>query len=92
LSSGFAQQARPQHRQCFEPQHLLAAGAVFVATSFGMPKTLCQTVTKLTKTAKNTVATLLSRADLEFVNVLFISLSRFRFAPAAGMAVQNSIS
>ncbi len=67
LSAGIAQQARPQHWQCFEPQHLRATGAANVATPAETAKTLCQTVTTLTKTARSAVAALLSRADITVV-------------------------
>lgn len=67
LSVGFTQHACPQHWQCFEPQHLRTTGAVDVATPAETAKTLCQTVTTLTKTARSAVAALLSRADINVV-------------------------
>jgi hypothetical protein len=77
LSGGIAQQARPQHWQCFEPQHLRATGAADVATAAEKAKTVCQTVTTLTKTARSAVAALLSRADVNVV--MFCS---FRYSTA----------
>jgi hypothetical protein len=67
LSAGIAQQARPQHWQCFEPQHLRTTGAADVAAPVETAKTLCQTVTTLTKMARSAVAALLSRADITVV-------------------------
>jgi len=67
LSTGFAQQACPQHWQCLEPQHLRTTGEVDVTTLVEKAKTLCQTVTTLTKTARSTVAALLSRSDIGMV-------------------------
>ena len=67
LSAGIAQQAPPQHLHSFEPQHLRARGAADVATPAEVAKTLCQTVTTLTKTARSAAAALLSRADINIV-------------------------
>jgi hypothetical protein len=67
LSEGIAQQDCPQQWQCFEPQQLCAAGAPTVAISVETAKTLCQTVTKLTTTARSTVAPLPSRSEIEIV-------------------------
>jgi hypothetical protein len=67
LSSGIAQQARPQHWPCFEPQHWRTTGTVDVANPAETAKTLCQTVTTLTKTARSAVAALLNRTDIKFV-------------------------
>jgi hypothetical protein len=67
LSEGIAQQARPQQWQFFEPQHLCAAGATAAAISVETAKTLCQTVTKLTTTARSTVAPLPIRPEIELV-------------------------
>jgi hypothetical protein len=58
LPAGVAQQACPQHWQCPEPQHLRAVGAGDGATPVETAKTLCQTVTMLTKTARSAVAAL----------------------------------
>jgi hypothetical protein len=67
LSEGIAQQDCPQQWQCFEPQHLCATGATTVAISVEAAKTLCQTVTKLTTTARSAVAPLPIRPEIELV-------------------------
>ncbi|HZM05506.1 MAG TPA: hypothetical protein VFC44_21100 [Candidatus Saccharimonadales bacterium] len=67
LSAGVAQQARPQHWQSFEPQHLRTTGAADVAAPAETAKTLCQTVTTLTRTARSTVAALENRADISLL-------------------------
>jgi hypothetical protein len=59
-----------------------------VATSDETAKTLCQTVTTLTKTTKNAVAALLSRTEIELV-MSFILLPHRRFPPRVGLAAQS---
>jgi hypothetical protein len=70
LSTGFAQQAWPQHLPCFTPQQWHTAGAADVVIWAETAKTLCQTVTTLTRTASSAVAALLSRADICLVILL----------------------
>jgi hypothetical protein len=67
LSAGFAQHARVQHLPSFKSQHLRARDAAGALTLIETAKTLCQTVTMLTKTARSAVAALLSRADISLV-------------------------
>jgi hypothetical protein len=90
LSTGIAQQARPQHIPRPDLQHLWAAGGAVVAPPVGIAKTLCQTVTMLTKTASSAVPVLLIRVEIELVTS-FVSLPYFRLTLAAGLLFKVSI-
>ena len=64
LSAGIAQQARPQHWLCFEPQHLRTRGTVEVALPADPAKTPCQEVTMPIRMASRIVTVLERRAGI----------------------------
>ena len=66
LSAGVAQQARPQHWQCFDPQHLRAIGTVDVATPTDPAITPCQEVTAPIRMASRIVTVLERRVGIRF--------------------------